>query len=848
MFITRTCRAARAVPRVRILVTALAVVLASAHARPTAQTSGTVATVGLTAGWATFGEAVPQGQATSALQIGSLPTQTDVKNRWPDGSIKFAIVSASVPSAGSYAVTPIAASGGSFAPAVPMASVTLTIGGTIYVATLPATPGSDAWLAGPLVQEWRTVVAPLAGATPHPFLRVIFDTRVFNDGKARLSVTVENVLNQTGATTTTYDVAVAANGQTLFTHASVQHYYMTRWRKAFDLQAPASIVTPDVTPFNVSKAIPPINGVVALDPRVDAVGANFDILQSGAVDPVMGAHGGRAELGPLPDWTARYLVKKNVTQGQFVMANGDLAGSWPIHVREPDNATPSGLGTEHLMSIDQEPNAWLFAGGTGIKGSPMPMPEYGSGVPGPGQSPLGPSNAHVPDLAFVPYLLTGDRYYADEMAFWANHGMLATNGHGAQGLLTGNEVRGLGWVLRNMAEAAAYYPDASPVKAYLAQKVVNNLNWLDSFANNLRTPSNPLWIVYAWTKYDRPEGPQYFTHWENNYAAYGIDRAVKLGFAADNAYRDAVNDLQLKFFTSEPDYPRAEGAPYAIPYGTLNGSTVTFFTTMAQFTPGAVAAHRDFAGYYGPEARIAIIEARERGGAGAQEAYDYLWPFIGTGQSYCATNGTTNEPFLACRAGFALDPYPASGTPPPPPPPPPPTCTYAVSPASASVGSGAATGSVGVTTSVNTCTWTAVSNASWITVTSGASGTGAGSVAYSVAANTTTASRTGTITIAGQTFTVSQAGAAACSFTLSPTSATIGSVAGTFSVAVSTAAACPWTAKSNATWITITAGASGTGNGTVTYSAAANTARTSRTGTISIAGKTFTVTQRRRGR
>jgi len=289
----------------------------------------------------------------------------------------------------------------------------LNIGGTIYTATLPGTPAGDAWMSGPIVQEWRHVIAPIAGGTAHPFLRVIFDTRVYNDGRSHLSVTVENVLNQTGATTTTYDVTIVANGQTRFTHAKVQHYYMTRWRKAYDLDFVPSTVTPDVTPFNVSRAIPPFNSVVNLDGRVDTIGANFDILQSGALDNIMGGHGGRAELAPLPDWTARYLVKKNATQGQFVMANADLAGSWPIHVREPDGAALSGLGSEHLMSIDQEPNVWLAAGGTGIKGSPMPMAEYGSGVPGPGQSPLGPSNAHVPDLAFVPYLLTGDRYYAE---------------------------------------------------------------------------------------------------------------------------------------------------------------------------------------------------------------------------------------------------------------------------------------------------------------------------------------------------------------------------------------------------------------------------------------------------
>jgi hypothetical protein len=615
--------------------------------------------VGLTAGWATFGEALPPGQAFEGLQIGAFETQTDIKNRWPDGSIKFAIVTANIPAAGTYDLIPSPLQSGAFTPVVPSASVTLSIRGTRYTASLPASPGSDRWMNGPLAMEWRRVVAPAAGGTAHPFLRVLFDTRAFADGATRLSVTVENVLNQTGATTTTYDATITINGKTRFSRTSVAHYYLTRWRKRFGVGFTPSTVMPDVRPFNRSKAIPAFNPVVKLDPRVDTIGSNFDILQSGAVDPIMGSHGGRGELAPLPDWTARYLVKKNATQGQFVMANGDLAGSWPIHLREPANGQPAGLGSEHLVSVDQEPNAVLASNGSGIKGSPMPMSEYGSGIPGPGQSPLAPSNAHVPSLAYVPYLLTGDRYYAEEMAFWANYGMLATSGHGTAGLLVGNEVRGFGWVMRNMAEAAAYYPDASPVKAYLTQKVINNLNWLNRYANSLKVASNPLRIVYAWTRYDRPEGPHYFAHWENNYLAYGIDRAIKLGFATGNAYRDAANNLQLRFFTSAPDFPRFQGAPYAIPYGTLNAdNSVTFFTTMAQFKPGAIAAHRDFAGYYGPEARLSLMEARERGRAGAQGALDYLWTYIGTGTAYCPTNGTTNVPYLACRAGFALDPYP----------------------------------------------------------------------------------------------------------------------------------------------------------------------------------------------
>ena len=84
-------------------------------------------------------------------------------------------------------------------------------------------------------------------------------------------------------------------------------------------------------------------------------------------------------------------------------------------------------------------------------------------------------------------------------------------------------------------------------------------------------------------------------------------------------------------------------------------------------------------------------------------------------------------------------------------------CTYSISPTSASYAAAGGTGSVAVTAGVG-CAWTAVSNSAFITITSGSSGSGNGTVAYSVAANTLTTSRTGTMTIAGLTFTVTQAG------------------------------------------------------------------------------------------
>ena len=51
--------------------------------------------------------------------------------------------------------------------------------------------------------------------------------------------------------------------------------------------------------------------------------------------------------------------------------------------------------------------------------------------------------------------------------------------------------------------------------------------------------------------------------------------------------------------------------------------------------------------------------------------------------------------------------------------------------------------------------------ASWITITSGSTGSGNGTVNYSVSPNTSTSLRTGTMTIAGKTFTATQSGVGA---------------------------------------------------------------------------------------
>ena len=168
-----------------------------------------------------------------------------------------------------------------------------------------------------------------------------------------------------------------------------------------------------------------------------------------------------------------------------------------------------------------------------------------------------------------------------------------------------------------------------------------------------------------------------------------------------------------------------------------------------------------------------------------------------------------------------------------------PTCsTTTISPTSQNFGEAATTATVTVT--AGNCSWTAVSNASFISIVSGGSGVGNGTVTFSITANTTGNRRSGAITIGGDTFTATQD---PCGYTLSRTSFFWERSGGSGSLTVTAIAACSWTATSNASFITVTSGATGSGSGTVTFTVAANSTGSSRTGTLTIAGQTVTVEQ-----
>ena len=170
-------------------------------------------------------------------------------------------------------------------------------------------------------------------------------------------------------------------------------------------------------------------------------------------------------------------------------------------------------------------------------------------------------------------------------------------------------------------------------------------------------------------------------------------------------------------------------------------------------------------------------------------------------------------------------------------------CFYSINPQAASYGGGTSTGSVQVS-APNGCVWNAITNVPWLGIQSGAVGTGNGTVTYQVADNQGPNSRVGTLTIAGNTFTVTQAGIT-CTYGVSPLSVVIPPAGGMATLTVSTQLGCPWTISSSANWITVSSAPNQVFNGSAYpfIQVPALSANQGRQGTVSVAGATVTVTQ-----
>ena len=164
------------------------------------------------------------------------------------------------------------------------------------------------------------------------------------------------------------------------------------------------------------------------------------------------------------------------------------------------------------------------------------------------------------------------------------------------------------------------------------------------------------------------------------------------------------------------------------------------------------------------------------------------------------------------------------------------SCHYALGLSSDSFAAAGGSGTATVTTDAG-CSWSASSNADWLSIDSTGQHSGPATFRYSVGASPVATTRQASLQVATTSATVHQS---ACSLGLTSHTETITNTGGR--IALSLSGSCPWSARSDSGWV-VPEPSSGQGAGQVTLLVVENNGASARTAHVDIAGAVITVTE-----
>ena len=579
----------------------------------------------------------------------AVPLQTDEISSHRDGSARFAVLSAQLNNlqpGQSKIINLYTGTKTSSSPNVPanpdwnleLEAQVFDANGNV-VATLVAQPqaqlaaqiasGSGRRLAGAVATEY-TVALPFkdkATGTQHPHLTARLHTRLVDGGqRIRTDVVMENTRTWTANPgNITYSFAVKRNGSTIYTQPKFTHYHHARWHKVLWTGAsaePQARVRHNMPYFMASKAVWNYNlnlqvpetvlaGQYALLAQKRQDQAALGPMGNAFLTPYFPTTGGRQEIGPLPRWTAQYLVSQDPRMLEVMLANADAAASVPVHYRDDSTALP--------LDLDRYPKVAVRIG---TSSPALPAVVDGATI-------WSVDIAHQGSFAFVPYLVTGDAFYQEEAAFWAAWNMAANNpsyrGYGA-GLIHPEQLRGQAWALRSIRDAALFLPDTHPHKSYFQNRLNNNLNWyIDTFVNNPdATAQSPLGAI------QKPDDKSVTGPWQNDFMGIIFAQMVEDGEPLAKPTLDWFGKFNVGRFLNEPaGFCTANAAGYYWKIRDINGNFITTWKALYEANyPGqsctsttAIDGYPDGAVGYAAGARASLATAIDAGVANASTAY-----------------------------------------------------------------------------------------------------------------------------------------------------------------------------------------------------------------------------------
>jgi hypothetical protein len=272
--------------------------------------------------------------------------------------------------------------------------------------------------------------------------------------------------------TYTYDVAIKQGGATVYSEAGVQQWTASTWHhEVYKNDTPDLHVTFDTAYLAKAGALLAYDtsigvSAAAINSMIAALNASdTSLMGSSLLEKYMGQTGGRADIGPLTEWAAMYLVSQDPRAFEIMMKQADAGGSIPWHFRDE--------ATGEYVRIDQHPELWID-----YRAAVSQAVAGGYTAPGGGWTP---ELAHQPSLFYIPYLVTGDHYYLDELQAQAAFGIASDAPQyrdGANGIEPFGQIRALAWGLRDISDAMYVTPESDPMHAYFEKILDNNLSYL----------------------------------------------------------------------------------------------------------------------------------------------------------------------------------------------------------------------------------------------------------------------------------------------------------------------------------------------------------------------------------
>jgi hypothetical protein len=499
------------------------------------------------------GHVLPVNSLIGRLEDGTVvPLQADVKALHPDGSVRHAIISAVLPSLGAGQVRTVSIEKSDTAPVAKVytvddmmgsgfgASVHATINGVEYAAfaddALKEAVNPKTWLSGPIVTEWL-VSAPLTtnAGVAHPHLSARFAVRWYSAlNKIRVDMTVENDWAYEPAPQNfTYDAKVLVAAKPVYTKAALTHLHHARWRKVFwfNGEAPQVHVKHNTAYLIGTRALPnydqtlviPESSLASLKTRW--TGAITEPMAVGLVNSYMPSTGGRDDIGLLPGWAAQYLLSMDKRAKDVTLGTADLAGSWSSHYRDRNTDQPVSLVDYPYMTILGRSTDTMNPVTRKYEAFPNCATTTACATPNTHDT------SHQPSFAYLPYLLTGDYYYLEELQFWAMYNVFSSNPgyrQNVKGLFQSDQVRGQAWALRTVAEAAYITPDNDRLKSHLSGFVNSNLDWYNSTYTNNAT-ANALGVVINGYSIVYSNGTG-LAPWQDDFFTSAVGHTADLGF------------------------------------------------------------------------------------------------------------------------------------------------------------------------------------------------------------------------------------------------------------------------------------------------------------------------------